>query len=96
METIHTSSESEHEDPNKPHLIAQSELNDLVRDLNLFKTQAELLGSGLKESNLLQKGTRVSVFRKRQRGLFSYFAMEDSLCYCSDVDGLLDAFGKIT
>jgi hypothetical protein len=64
METIHTSSESEYEDPNKPHLIAQSELNDLVHDLNLSKTQSELLGSRLKESNLLQKGTTVSVFRK--------------------------------
>jgi hypothetical protein len=32
METVHTSSESEYEDPNKPHLIAKSELNDLVRD----------------------------------------------------------------
>ena len=28
-----------------PHLIQQSELNDLVRDLNLSKSQAELLGS---------------------------------------------------
>jgi hypothetical protein len=49
METVHTSSESEYEDPNKPHLVAQSELNDLVRDLNLSKAQAELLGSRLKE-----------------------------------------------
>jgi hypothetical protein len=52
------------------------------------------LGSGLKEYNLLQKGTTVSVFHKRQIGLSSYFAMEDSLCYCNYVDGLLDALGK--
>jgi hypothetical protein len=25
---------------------------------------------------------------------FFYFAMEDSLYYCNDVDGLLDALGK--
>jgi hypothetical protein len=52
------------------------------------------LGSRLKEWNLLQKGTTVSVFRKRQTGLSSYFAVEDSLCYCNDIDGLLDALGK--
>jgi hypothetical protein len=54
MKTVHMSSESEHEDPNKPHLIAQSELNDLVRDLNLSKAQAELLVSRLKQWNLLE------------------------------------------
>jgi hypothetical protein len=75
-------------------LIAQSELNNLVCDLNLSKAQAELLGSRLKEWNLLQKGTTVSVFHKWQTGLSSYFAMEDSLLYCNDVDGLLDALGK--
>jgi hypothetical protein len=65
-----------------------------VRDLNLSEAQAELLGSRLKEWNLLQKGTTISVFCKRQTRLCSYFAMEDSLCYCNDVDGLLDARGK--
>jgi hypothetical protein len=77
METVHMSSESEYEDLNKPHLIAQIELNNLVHDLNLSKAQAELSGSGLKEWNLLQKGTTVSVFHKQQTGLSSYFAMED-------------------
>ena len=28
----------------QPHLITQPELNDLVRDLNLSKSQSELLG----------------------------------------------------
>lgn len=32
---------------NEPHVITQAELNDLVRDLNLSKRQAELLGSRL-------------------------------------------------
>jgi hypothetical protein len=65
-----------------------------VRHLNLSKAQAEVLGSRLKEWNLVQKGTTVSVFRKRQTGLSSYFAMGDSLCYCNDVDGLLDSLAK--
>jgi hypothetical protein len=67
-----------------------------VRDLNLSKAQAEFSGSRLKEWNLLQKGTTVSVFRERQTGLSSYFAMEDLLCCCNNVDGLLDALGKKT
>jgi hypothetical protein len=65
-----------------------------VCDLNLSKAQAQLLGSALKEWNLLQKGTTMSVFHKRQTGLSSYFAMDDSLCYSKDADGLLDALRK--
>ena len=36
---------------NEPHLLTQGDLNDNVRDLNLSKKQAELLGSGLKGSS---------------------------------------------
>jgi len=39
----------------EPHLLTQGELNDLVRDLELSKKQAELLGSGLRGWNFLQK-----------------------------------------
>ena len=35
-------------DDGKPHLIEQSEFNDLIRDLNLSKDKAELLTSRLK------------------------------------------------
>jgi hypothetical protein len=38
----------------KSHLINQLELNDLVRDLNLTKTQAEILGSRLQGWKLLE------------------------------------------
>ena len=50
-----------------PHLIHQLELNDSVRDLNLTKNQAEILGSRLQEWNLLSDETRISVFRTRQK-----------------------------
>jgi len=36
---------------NEPHLLTQGDLNDIVRDLNLSKKQAELLGSRLKGSS---------------------------------------------
>ncbi|XP_042233503.1 uncharacterized protein LOC121873827 [Homarus americanus] len=40
-----------------PKLFTQVELNDLVRDLNLPKESAQLLGSRLKEHRLLAPGT---------------------------------------
>ena len=47
-------------DPDFPkiivHLISQSELNDLVRGLNLSKIQPELLASSLQGLNLLLQG----------------------------------------
>jgi len=42
---------------NEPHLLTQGDLNDNVRDLNLSKKQAELLGSRLKGWNLLRQET---------------------------------------
>ena len=38
---------------NEPQLFDQKEVNDLVRDLDLSKESAELLGSRLKAKNLL-------------------------------------------
>ena len=38
------------------HLISQSELSDLMRDLSLSKIQPELLASSPQELNLLQGG----------------------------------------
>jgi len=43
----------------KPHLLTQGELNIIIRDLNLSKKQAELLGSRLKGWNLLCQDTKV-------------------------------------
>jgi len=35
-----------------PHILTQDKLNDLVRDLELSKSKAELLGSRLKQWNM--------------------------------------------
>ncbi|KAJ8879460.1 hypothetical protein PR048_020068 [Dryococelus australis] len=43
----------------EPHMITQSKLNDLVRDLNLSKKAAELMASLLKGWNLLHVDTIV-------------------------------------
>ena len=36
----------------KPYILTQDELNDLVRDLELSKSKAELLGSNIKQWNM--------------------------------------------
>jgi len=43
----------------EPHLLTQGNLNDIVRDLNLSKKEAGLLGSRLKSWNLLRQDTKV-------------------------------------
>lgn len=78
---------------NTPHLINQLELNDLVRDLNLSKTQAEILGSRLQGWKLLAPGTRISVYRNRQKKLSQYFSTEEGLSFCKNVDDLMRELG---
>ena len=63
----------------EPHLLTQGELNDIVRDLKLFKTQAELLGSRLKGRNLLQRDTKVCFFRNRQEEFQDFYSEENDL-----------------
>ena len=55
------------------HQFNQSELNDLVRDLDLSKQAAELLASRLNEKHLLDSSAKVSFFRKRDELFLSFF-----------------------
>ncbi|KAH9631001.1 hypothetical protein HF086_000727, partial [Spodoptera exigua] len=73
----------------RPHLINQNELNDLIRDLDLSIRQAELLGSRLKEWNLLAPNTNVSVQRKRNKKLASFYSNFENICYCNDIETLM-------
>ena len=72
--------------------FTQAELNDLVRDLYLPKSSAELLGSRLKEKNLLTPGTTF-MFRNREKDLLQYFIKDEELVYCIDVTGLIESMG---
>ena len=76
---------------NEPHLVSQTGLNDLVKDLNLSKQQSELLASRLQQWNLVHPDVRISTFRKRNADLMKFFKYENELCSCTDVDGLLVA-----
>jgi hypothetical protein len=75
----------------QPHILTQDELNDLACDLELSKSKTELLGSRLKQRNLLEKNARISSFRSRHQLLVSFFRKEDDLVFCYDVDGLMNA-----
>jgi hypothetical protein len=76
-----------------PHFPNQQELDNLIRDLGLTKSNAELLTSRLKEWNLLDPSCKTSLQRKRHVTFASFFAVVDSLCYCTDVYGLFDEIG---
>ena len=78
---------------NEPYWITQEDLNDLARDLYLSKQQSELLASRLKQLNLVQEDVRITSFRNRNKDLASFFDMENKLCYCANIPGLLTSLG---
>ncbi|GBM87025.1 hypothetical protein AVEN_40607-1 [Araneus ventricosus] len=50
----------------QPHLVTDSELNDLVWNSELPKSKSQLLGSRLQQWNLLEKRVKISSYRTRQ------------------------------
>jgi ligand-binding sensor domain-containing protein len=69
-----------------PQLFTQSELKYVIRDLGLPKGKVELLGSRLKEKNLLGAGTSIYWYRSREQEFTSYFS---HLVYCCIIPGLI-------
>jgi len=66
---------------NEPHLLTQGDLNDIIRDLNLSKKQAELLGSRLKGWNLLCQDTKVCFYCGRHEEFKDFFSQEDGVVF---------------
>ena len=62
------------------HILTLDELNDLVRDLELSKSKAELPGSRFKQWNLLEKNVRISSFRSRHQQLVHSSERKMTLC----------------
>lgn len=96
-----TSSSSETEDAHDDVFVAhdtqaiqhfpnQAELNDLIRDLGLTKSKAELLTSRLKQWNLLDENCRVTKQRQRHDIFSQYFTLDEKVCYCHDINGLFE------
>jgi hypothetical protein len=50
-----------------------------IRDLDLPKSKAELLGSRLQQWNLLKGNVRISVYHKRHEDLVQFFKWKGAL-----------------
>ena len=61
--------------------FSQSELNELVRDLGLPKDSAEVLGSRLKDKNMLAPGTSFSWYQSREKEFVSFSSQEGDLVF---------------
>ncbi|XP_073520833.1 uncharacterized protein [Phyllobates terribilis] len=79
-------------DERRPYFPTQKDVNDLIRDLRLPKSNAELLTSRLKQWNLLDESEQVTDQRKHQT-FSNFFSREDRLCFCNNVAGLFEAIG---
>ena len=76
-----------------PYYPNQEDINDLIREMALTKSNAELLISRLKQWDLLDEGTRITSQRKRHCGFSTFFSFREGLCYCHDIRGLFEAIG---
>ena len=78
---------------NEPHLLTQGGLNNIVRNLRLSKKQAELLGSRLKDWNLLRQDSKVCFYRGRHEEFKDFFSLEDGVLLCNDVCSVMEVLG---
>ena len=75
------SSEYECDDDKQPKPFNQAELNNFVRDLNLLKASALILGSRLKAMPMLSTGITFASYKHRENEYIRFFAKEHSLVY---------------
>ena len=87
------SSEYECDDDQQPKPFAQADLNDLVRDLNLPKASALILGSSLKAKRMLRTDNTFAWYKHRENEYICFFAKKHFLVYYVDVQGLIKKLG---
>ena len=73
--------------------MSEGKLNDLVRDLDLPKEAAELLGSRLQEDHFLAPNTTFSWYRNREDKFLLFFEQTATLVYYTDVPKLMKTLG---
>ena len=76
-----------------PYYPNQKDLNNLISDLGLTKSNAELLTSRLKQWNLLDDSVQITEQRKRHQSFSSFFTMQNAICFCNNVSGLFYSIG---
>ena len=77
----------------KPYYPNQKDLNDLIGDLGLTKSNAEFLTSRPKQWNLLEDSAQITEQRKRHQSFSSFFTMPNAICFCNNVSGLFYSIG---
>ena len=65
----------------------------MVRDLDLPKVSAVLLGFRLKSRNMLDSEVTFSWYKHREKEYLPFFTKEDDLVYCVDIKGLIEKLG---
>ena len=89
------SSEYECDDDLRPKPFNRTVLNDLVRNLNLPKASALILGSRFKAKLMLSTDTVFAWYKHRENEYICFFAKEHSLVYCVDVQCLMKKLGTV-
>jgi len=74
--------------------FTQSKLNVLIRELQLTKEKCELLGSRLREKNMLASGVKFSWCRNCEKEFRKHYAQENQLVFCTDIRNLLHQLGQ--
>src|SRR6218665_1602516 len=77
----------------RPYFPNQKDVNDLIRDLGLTKSNPELLISRLKHWNMLYENVQVTDQRKRHETFSNFFSRQDGRCFCNNVAGLFEVLG---
>jgi hypothetical protein len=78
----------------RPIMFTQCELSDLIRELQPTKQKSELLGSRLREKNMLASGVKFSWYRNREKVFRKYCTQENQLVFCTDIRNLLHQMGE--
>jgi len=76
----------------QPHILTQDEPNDLVRDLELYKSKTELLGSRQTMESSREKCPNFFVSQSSS-AVGAFCRKEDDLVFFYDVEGLMNALG---
>lgn len=81
------------------HLISNADFCDLIRDIHLSKRQCEILGSRLKQWNLVDQDFRVTTCRRSDHtvSIEESFKTDENDCnlvYCGDVPKLFSALNQ--
>ncbi|KAK3882316.1 hypothetical protein Pcinc_013308 [Petrolisthes cinctipes] len=76
-----------------PHFPNKKEVNYLVRDMGLTKSNVELFISRMKQWNLVKEEVQVTSQRSQHEPFSGFYTLRDGLCFCHDVPGLFDVIG---